>query len=133
MDSVLNIAEQLPNLKYLSLLKNPACPNEFTGNDREDYQKYRFYVIFRLQSLKFLDSQPVTAVERKEALKRGKFSKTVKIESTAPTSSEQTSSIKDEIVPQTEQNSKGGRNKKKKSEQINSRHSPSLPLSLIFI
>ena len=39
-----HIAETLPNLTYLSLLGNTACPNQLTSleNDDEDYQRYRF-------------------------------------------------------------------------------------------
>eukprot|EP01027_Heterolobosea_sp_BB2_P012029 GEZU01017456.1.p1 GENE.GEZU01017456.1~~GEZU01017456.1.p1 ORF type:complete len:270 (+),score=62.91 GEZU01017456.1:91-810(+) len=90
LDALITLLEKLPNLKYLSLLKNPACPNEFTGNDREDYQMYRYYVIYRLKNLKFLDAQPVTTEERKLAQKKGRFSKVVKIEPTkaAPASND---------------------------------------------
>lgn len=31
-----------PNLRYLSMLKNPACPNYFVGKDFDDYKRYRF-------------------------------------------------------------------------------------------
>eukprot|EP01098_Paradermamoeba_levis_P015847 TRINITY_DN8288_c0_g1_i1.p1 TRINITY_DN8288_c0_g1~~TRINITY_DN8288_c0_g1_i1.p1 ORF type:complete len:264 (-),score=47.30 TRINITY_DN8288_c0_g1_i1:241-963(-) len=64
---VSNISKQLPNLSYLSLLKNPACPNYFTGKDQDDYVRYRYYVLNRLKNLKFLDSSPVLPEERKEA------------------------------------------------------------------
>ncbi|KAJ5080306.1 leucine-rich melanocyte differentiation-associated protein [Anaeramoeba ignava] len=36
-----------PNITYLSMLGNPACPNFFTGKDYDDYKRYR---IFRLKS-----------------------------------------------------------------------------------
>ena len=37
------LKEKCPNLHYLSLLGNQACPNELlgTGHDDEDYQRYR--------------------------------------------------------------------------------------------
>ena len=37
------LKEKCPNLRYLSLLGNQACPNELlgTGHDDEDYQRYR--------------------------------------------------------------------------------------------
>jgi len=72
-----NVEAAYPNLTYLSLLKNPCCPNYFTGKDHNDYQRYRCYVIYRLHKLRFLDSSPVTATERQEALRVGKFSGTV--------------------------------------------------------
>ena len=36
-----NIKENLPSLKYLSMLKNPACPNFFSGKRDDDYTRYR--------------------------------------------------------------------------------------------
>jgi len=69
-----NIEQAFPNLTYLSLLKNPCCPNYFMGKDQADYQRYRYYVIYRLQNLKFLDSSPVSATEKKESLRVGRFS-----------------------------------------------------------
>ena len=37
------LTKACPNLKYLSLLGNQACPNELlgSGHDDEDYQRYR--------------------------------------------------------------------------------------------
>ena len=60
-----------PSLSYLSMLKNPACPNYFTGKDQDDYQRYRLYVLSRLPQLHFLDSSSVTDAERKEAARVG--------------------------------------------------------------
>lgn len=56
---------KLPNVKYLSLLGNPCCP---TSSDIS-YQRYRYFVIYRLPSVKFLDSQLVTEDEREEAIR----------------------------------------------------------------
>ncbi|CAH1992653.1 unnamed protein product [Acanthoscelides obtectus] len=72
---LLKIRQNLPNLSYLSLLGNKACPNELSGeeNDEEDYQRYRYYVLYHLPNLKFLDSTKVREVERSEARRRGKF------------------------------------------------------------
>jgi hypothetical protein len=53
------------------MLKNPACPNYFTGKDQDDYQRYRYYVLHRLPRLHFLDSSAVTEAERKEAARVG--------------------------------------------------------------
>mmetsp|Transcript_18311 Transcript_18311/g.25657 ORF Transcript_18311/g.25657 Transcript_18311/m.25657 type:complete len:237 (-) Transcript_18311:745-1455(-) len=68
-----NISKSYPNLTYLSMLKNPACPNYFNGNDFDDYQRYRYYVLYRVKTLKFLDSSPVTEKERKEAARVGPY------------------------------------------------------------
>lgn len=37
-----NLKQAAPQLQYLSLLKNPACPNDLLGGDDEDYNRYRF-------------------------------------------------------------------------------------------
>lgn len=65
------VKEKFPNLTYLSMLKNPACTNEFTGRDSDDYQRYRYYVLYTLRGLRFLDSRPVDDSERKEAMRVG--------------------------------------------------------------
>jgi len=68
------ISKTFPNLAYLSMMKNPACPNMyFSDGEAEAYQRYRYYVIHRLKKLQFLDATPVDAEERKEAEKRGAF------------------------------------------------------------
>jgi len=72
------ISKSFPNLTYLSMLKNPACPNYFTGKDFEDYKRYRLYVIYRMKKLKFLDYSPVSDEERKESTLRGPYLLTVK-------------------------------------------------------
>jgi hypothetical protein len=64
-----SIQDSFPNLKYLSMLKNPCCPNYFVGKDSQAYQKYRYLVLSRIKTLKFLDSTPVTAAEREQAMK----------------------------------------------------------------
>eukprot|EP01006_Ploeotia_vitrea_P034104 TRINITY_DN65703_c4_g14_i1.p1 TRINITY_DN65703_c4_g14~~TRINITY_DN65703_c4_g14_i1.p1 ORF type:complete len:256 (+),score=121.86 TRINITY_DN65703_c4_g14_i1:48-770(+) len=73
------ISTKFPNLTYLSMLKNPACPNMyFSDGEAEAYQRYRYYVIHRLSKLTYLDSTPVTDEERAEAERRGKFLKVMK-------------------------------------------------------
>lgn len=128
------LEKQCPSLRYLSLLGNRACPNELlqSGHDDEDYQRYRYnvvylqsyiifiiygslyivefarsisfsgiqmsiilsfnlllcvsfcfhtcryYVLFRLPQLTFLDSRPVTNNERIEAKRVGAFMQVVK-------------------------------------------------------
>lgn len=68
-----------PSLTFLSLLGNAACPNELVLKDEDDYKRYRYYVLFNLPNLKFLDSRPVTEAERAEALRVGKFTKVVTV------------------------------------------------------
>jgi len=69
------VKDRLPNLTYMSMLKNPGCPSELiAGRDVDDYQRYRYYVIFRLQGLRFLDSTPVSETERREAIRIGHLS-----------------------------------------------------------
>eukprot|EP00727_Mastigamoeba_balamuthi_P011301 m51a1_g6794 hypothetical protein (224) ;mRNA; r:204580-205396 len=61
------LAESAPNLTQLSLLRNPACPNYFTGGTARQYADYRAYVVSRLPALVQLDDAPVTSAEREEA------------------------------------------------------------------
>jgi len=66
------ISKTFPNVIFLSMMKNPACPNMyFSDGEAEAYQRYRYYVISRLKNLQLLDATPVDAEERKEAEKRG--------------------------------------------------------------
>lgn len=69
-----NIKDKFPQLTYMSMIKNPACPNEITGKDSDDYQRYRLYVLYRLKNLRFLDSSPVTEEEKREANRVGHLS-----------------------------------------------------------
>ncbi|XP_045147561.1 leucine-rich melanocyte differentiation-associated protein isoform X2 [Echinops telfairi] len=81
LECLLNhLAEVTPALEYLSLLGNVACPNELVSleKDEEDYKRYRYFVLYKLPNLKFLDAQKVTKWEREEALVRGAFMKVVK-------------------------------------------------------
>jgi hypothetical protein len=63
------IQHAFPKLNYLSMLKNPCCPNYFVGKDSAAYQKYRYNVLARIPGLKFLDASPITLDERTEAQK----------------------------------------------------------------
>jgi len=60
------LVENTPALKFLSMLKNEACPNFFNGHSLKDYTDYRRYVISRLPGLTCLDSTPITDSERQE-------------------------------------------------------------------
>ncbi|KAL3877599.1 hypothetical protein ACJMK2_035295 [Sinanodonta woodiana] len=75
-----NIQNNLPQLTYLSLLGNIACPNQLSAKDKdeEDYQRYRYYVLHRLPSLKFLDSTSVSKEELAEAKRTGPFMSVVR-------------------------------------------------------
>jgi len=86
------IACSLPALKYLSLLSNQACPNELSSShrDEEDYQRYRYYVLYRLPNLTFLDSRPVKKKEKDEAQRVGAHMKIV-----APSAEEITSQMQE--------------------------------------
>lgn len=64
-----SIVQAFPKLNYLSMLKNPCCPNYFVGKDSAAYQKYRYNVLARIPGLKFLDASPITSEERVEAQK----------------------------------------------------------------
>jgi len=68
------VEKSFPNLTYLSMLKNPACPNMyFSDGEAEAYQRYRHAIIYRLRNLKMLDALPVEEAEQKEAQRVGKF------------------------------------------------------------
>ncbi|CAG2175211.1 unnamed protein product [Oppiella nova] len=75
-----HLSKMCPNLRFLSLLGNSACPDQLshTDNDEDDYKRYRRYVIYRLPHLKFLDSTKVTAEERRDANQRGQYLKTIR-------------------------------------------------------
>ncbi|XP_061601594.1 leucine-rich melanocyte differentiation-associated protein [Cololabis saira] len=80
-----HLADVTPSLKYLSLLGNEACPNQLVSldKDEDDYQRYRYFVLFKLPQLKFLDTRKVTKKELMEARARGAFMKVVKPKSEA--------------------------------------------------
>uniref|UniRef100_A0A4W5NVJ9 Leucine rich melanocyte differentiation associated n=1 Tax=Hucho hucho TaxID=62062 RepID=A0A4W5NVJ9_9TELE len=75
-----HLAEATPSLQYLSLLGNEACPNQLVSldKDEDDYQRYRYFVLHKLPTLKFLDSRKVCKTEQQEAEARGAFMKVVK-------------------------------------------------------
>jgi hypothetical protein len=62
-----HIRARCPALTYLSMLKNAACPNFFTGKPSEDYRRYRHHVLSFFPNLRFLDASPVTDQERAAA------------------------------------------------------------------
>eukprot|EP00771_Trimastix_marina_P002902 gnl/Trimastix_PCT/4075.p1 GENE.gnl/Trimastix_PCT/4075~~gnl/Trimastix_PCT/4075.p1 ORF type:complete len:195 (+),score=33.41 gnl/Trimastix_PCT/4075:26-586(+) len=56
-----------PNIQYLSMLNNEACPNYFNGGTPKQYHDYRMYVIAHLPTLNMLDSTPISEEEQAEA------------------------------------------------------------------
>eukprot|EP01095_Lingulamoeba_sp_RSL-Kostka_P000475 TRINITY_DN10759_c0_g2_i1.p1 TRINITY_DN10759_c0_g2~~TRINITY_DN10759_c0_g2_i1.p1 ORF type:complete len:227 (+),score=66.88 TRINITY_DN10759_c0_g2_i1:48-728(+) len=70
-DFIEKVVESFPNLTYLSMFKNPACPNFFTGKEEDDYKRYRYYVLHKLPKLKFLDASPVSKFELSESKRVG--------------------------------------------------------------
>lgn len=91
LDGILGVlAKQCPQLEYLSLLRNPCCPNELTGKQETEYRRYRLYSKFRLPTLKRLDSTPFSEQEAQEAKEKGKFCRTVvaKVEEAPQSNSE---------------------------------------------
>jgi len=75
-----NIVKKLPNLTYVSFLKNPACPNSLISKEFEDddYQRYRYFVLYKMPKLKFLDARQISIQERNEAKRVGKFTAIVR-------------------------------------------------------
>lgn len=75
-----HLADVTPSLRYLSLLGNEACPNQLVSPDKDedDYQRYRYFVLYKLPQLKFLDTRKVSRKEVMEAQARGAFMKVVK-------------------------------------------------------
>jgi len=91
------VKDKLPNLTYMSMLKNPACPSELiVGRDTDDYQRYRYYVLFRLKGLRFLDSTPVSETERREAIRIGHLSLPARPD---PSQYKRPSTVADEEIP----------------------------------
>lgn len=83
------LRQAYPTLTHLSLLGNEACPyriaattsssssssdgtNSFTQHYLdEEYRRYRHLLIFRIPTLKFLDSREVNLTERRIAMQLG--------------------------------------------------------------
>ncbi|CAD5114540.1 unnamed protein product [Dimorphilus gyrociliatus] len=67
------IADKLSGLTYLSLLGNPICPTLQRESEDDDILRYRCYVLYKLPSLKFLDSSPVKITELQRSHTHGEF------------------------------------------------------------
>jgi Leucine-rich repeat len=61
------LIQHCPQLKYLSMMKNPAAPSFFNGGTYQQYVDYRYYVISQLSRLIMLDDRQVSLEERQEA------------------------------------------------------------------
>lgn len=61
------LATSCPQLKYLSMMNNPAAPSFFNGGSYKQYVDYRHYVISQLPRLIMLDDRQVSLEERQEA------------------------------------------------------------------
>jgi len=61
------LATQCSQLKYLSMMNNPAAPSFFNGGTYQQYVDYRHYVISQLPRLIMLDDRQVSLEERQEA------------------------------------------------------------------
>ncbi|KAH7637717.1 leucine-rich repeat-containing protein [Dermatophagoides farinae] len=77
------ITLKLPSLTYLSMLGNPACPDQLSSSehDDKDYSRYRSYVIHRMPQLKFLDSTQIRRTERTDAQQRGHYYRLIRLNS----------------------------------------------------
>lgn len=94
------IKDKFPNLTYLSMLKNPCCPNYFIGKDSNSYQRYRNRVLASLPKLKFLDASPITEQERKEGLALAKSM--IRIDTTSKKEeTEEENVVEDETITET--------------------------------
>lgn len=81
LDNLLRVIEScIPNLTYLSLLGNEACPDQLSSSDtdEDDYRRYRLYILCHLPKLKFLDFSPFRESDRKEAALKGPYLKVVR-------------------------------------------------------
>jgi len=70
-----HVIESFPNLKYLSMMRNPACPGllNISRPDLKACKLYRLYTLYRLPKLERLDTSEVTSEELQEAAQRGAF------------------------------------------------------------
>ncbi|XP_076043216.1 leucine-rich melanocyte differentiation-associated protein-like isoform X2 [Oratosquilla oratoria] len=76
------VKRQLPNLRYLSLLGNAACPDMLSPlhTREEDYAAYRLYVLQHLPRLRFLDSTAVRRSEVRQARREAKRLKQLQLQ-----------------------------------------------------
>jgi hypothetical protein len=64
------ISVSFPNLRFLSMMGNIACPNFINGGTRTQYVDYRLYVISRMPKVECLEDEPVTQEQRDHAQRK---------------------------------------------------------------
>jgi hypothetical protein len=112
----------LKNLKNLSLTRNPLAPSQFL--DPDNYQNFRYFIIFRLKNLKFLDSIRISNKEINDSLKfKDKFiikpSKNIKNDDLISNKNITTNTNKDVVnTKNDEKNSKSNRVVDKKIDNL---------------
>eukprot|EP00041_Stephanoeca_diplocostata_P034707 m.1197299 g.1197299 ORF g.1197299 m.1197299 type:complete len:571 (-) comp24566_c0_seq9:2051-3763(-) len=75
MADLVKSLQTCPKLRFLSLLRNPICPDLANGITREaEYDLYRSFLIVELPRLRVLDSQVVTGKERRVANSKFEYS-----------------------------------------------------------
>lgn len=85
LEAALNVlSARCPALTYLSLLKNPCCPNELVGKNEHEYSRYRIYVKHRVPTLTTIDADVVTEEEADTARTRGQFFQTKTVAAEPP-------------------------------------------------
>jgi hypothetical protein len=62
-----NLRLEAPKLHYLSMINNPVCPEYHVSAKRSVRERYRLYIVGRLEHLEWLDSSAVSLDERKTA------------------------------------------------------------------
>lgn len=69
------LKERFPKLTYLSLLKNPLCPDLYFSRkgSTAQYKKYRRTIVYSLKRLQCLDARPLTKEDHADAKRNGKF------------------------------------------------------------
>ncbi|KAH9396526.1 hypothetical protein TYRP_019548, partial [Tyrophagus putrescentiae] len=102
------ISLKLPGLTYLSLLGNPACPDQLSSSDHDeqDYRRYRSYVVHRIPTLRFLDSTAIRGNEREEAQQRGHYYRLIRLNSDSFIEKQRSAALREEDYRQ--QSSDGG-------------------------
>eukprot|EP01041_Mallomonas_annulata_P002852 gene2852-5610_t len=70
-----NVLEKFPNIRYLSIMRNPACNGlmNISNPDIESIRLYRIYIIYRLPNLIMLDCEKISYEERQQAKLRGQY------------------------------------------------------------
>lgn len=58
------LQENCPNLKYISLLGNEACPHPLLGYSEEDYEQARRFIASNMPTLETIDFEEVSDNER---------------------------------------------------------------------